>query len=454
MRSVLQVFVLLLLPGCGIPQSQPVNLPHITQIKLPEFVEEAENSGNGNPAAPIQELIFFRNLEEMEEILKQDPDVVREEMLKRLSTTQPMSLRLIAAAVLVLKKDEYGQKFFIGQSSKPNDLGDLYVTFNHLAWSAEDLTGTKIDLSWAEDFMIAALENRTRINRREALDLPMNFTYDETVEIREMAVQDGNFCDHLARMRSQKALPVILSLLREEPFFGLNTCIGYIGRYKDERVASLLMDLLTNYPDSKRKDSYRFAVSAASEMGLKAAVPILLQHLDDHDSYSAIVTLGDASAVPTIKAALPGLTSYASAEAELAIVHLEGGDVLPALLQLLRRTDFLKRDDAIMWLEELKDSRSVPTMTSMLCYDPDWFVRAWSIRVLAAVRNREAIQGLINGLSCDYSKLKRYKTNDDYNYNGEYRGDIAKALQEITGENFGVDQKRWTLWLNQQTKER
>ena len=85
----------------------------------------------------------------------------------------------------------------------------------------------------------------------------------------------------------------------------------------------------------------------------------------------------------------------------------------------------------------------------MLCYDPDSFVRSWSIRVLAAVRNKEAIQGLINGLGCDYSRLHRFKTNDDYDYNGEYRGEIAKVLQEITGQNFGTDQKRWTLWLDQ-----
>ena len=65
------------------------------------------------------------------------------------------------------------------------------------------------------------------------------------------------------------------------------------------------------------------------------------------------------------------------------------------------------------------------------------------------MRNKEAIRGLVNGLGCDYSRLKRFKTNDDYDFNGEYRGEIAKALQEITGQNFGTDQKRWTLWVDQ-----
>jgi HEAT repeat protein len=451
MRSVLQVLLFLLLTGCAVPQSQTVSLPHTTQeTKLPEFVNEPEYGLNEDIAAPLQKLIYYRNYKAIEEILKHDAAVVREEMLKRLSPDQPMSLRLVAAAVLVLKNDEEGKKFFIAQSKVPQELGDLYVTLNALRWTTDPSTGSKVNWSWAEDFMIEALQNRTLINRRAAINLPRNISWDETVEIRELAVRYGYFGDLLVTMRSEKALPVILSLLREHRFPELNICLGYIGGYKDERVRPLLMDLLINYPDSKRKDAYRFAVSAASQMGLKAAVPILLQHLNDEDSYAGLVALGDVSVVPAIKAALPGLKSYARAEAELAIIHLQGGDVLPPLLQLLKRTDYLKRDDVITWLEELKDPRSVSTMTTMLCYDREWFVRSWSIRVLAAVRNKEAVQGLVNGLGCDYSKLTRFKTNSDYDFNGEYRGNIAKALQEITGQNFGTDQRRWTSWLSQQ----
>jgi hypothetical protein len=70
--------------------------------------------------------------------------------------------------------------------------------------------------------------------------------------------------------------------------------------------------------------------------------------------------------------------------------------------------------------------------------------------VLAAVGNKEAIRGLVNGLGCDYSKLRQFKTSENYDYNGQYRVDIAMALLEITGQNFGTDQKRWTLWLDQQ----
>jgi len=272
---------------------------------------------------------------------------------------------------------------------------------------------------------------------------------EDTIEIRELAVEFGDFSDHLLHMRSEKALPVVLSLLREKPFYGLNTAVGYLGRYKDDRAAAFLLEVLNNYPKTKHEseDTYRFAVSAASEMGLKEAVPILLRHLDDRDSYQGLKALGDASIVPAIQAALPRLTSYARAEAELAIVQLQGGDHLFLLLQLLKREDYLLRDDVMWALLDLKDPRSIPAMTLALCYDRDSSVRSTSIQVLAALKSKQAVQGLINGLGCDYSNLKRGKTNNDYDYNGEYRGEIVKALQEITGQNFGTDQKRWTEWL-------
>jgi HEAT repeat protein len=233
----------------------------------------------------------------------------------------------------------------------------------------------------------------------------------------------------------------------------MKTAIDYLGRYKDERVGPVLLDVLTRHEDEEHQDIYDFAVSAASEMELKEAVPILLRHLDDADSYGGLIALADASAIPIIKAALPRLKSYARA-AELALIHLQGGDVVRPLLQLLNRKDFLKRSDVIMWLVKLQDPRSVQTITSTLCHDPDWIVRSSSIRVLAAVRNKEAVQGLISGLGCDYSKLERWKRNKDYDYNREYREEMAKALQEITGENFGTDQKRWILWLDQQKGDR
>ena len=166
MRSVLRVWLLLLLTGCAVPQSQTVNLRHTTQqTNLPEFVNDPKPGVNEALSAPLQKLIYDRNYDAMKDILTHDPAIVREEMLRRLSPEQPMSLRLIAAAVLVLKNDENGRQFFITQAKVPQDLGDLYVTLHHLFWSAEWLTGSRVD--WSSES--PARNHRSELRHRSAM---------------------------------------------------------------------------------------------------------------------------------------------------------------------------------------------------------------------------------------------------------------------------------------------
>lgn len=421
------------------------------QLKLPEFVDDPVYAGNEDIMAPRQKLIFFRNYGAIEEILKYDPAVVREQMRRRLEASQPRSLRFLAAAVLVLKNDDLGKQFFLTHARISEDLGDLYITLKNLALSSESLTGCVADLSWAEDLMIEALQNRIQLDRKKALQVPQNISYSKaTIEVRELAIDYGDVAVLLARMRSERGLPVIISLLKEYPSYRLKTAIGYLGRYKDERmVGPLLLDILNRHEDSKHNDTYRFAAGAAVDMGLKSAVPILLQHLDDSDSYEGLRKLADTSAIPAIKAALPHLKSYARAEAELTIIELQGGDRVPSLLQVLKRRDYLLRNNVIMRLEQLHDPGSVATVSELLCKDPDWFVRWGAVRVLAAVKTNEALAGLINGLDCDYSRLNRGKTAPDHDYNGEFRGEIVSTLKRLTANDFGTDKKQWTIWLAQ-----
>lgn len=404
---------------------------------------------------PRQELVFDRNYDSMNEILKCDSTLIREEMARRLGGRQPMSLQFLAAAVLVFENADRGKQFFqLHARMIDNDLDDLYVTLSRIDLSGKYLNGTDADMSWAEDLMVEALQNRTKLNRSEALDRPGKVSYTENkIEVRELALKPGRFPEILGKMRSEKALPVIISMIREDrPHYSLDLrgAIGSLGRYEDKRVEPLLLDILNRHEDSEHRDTYRYAVGAAEELGLKSAVPILLRHLHDSDSYSGLRALADARAIPIIKRALPRLRSYARAEAEFTLIHLHGGDVLPSLLLLLSRKNFLMRSEVIMWIEKLKDARSVPAMTEALCHDPDWFVRSWAIRVLAAVRTRAALAGLINGLGCDYSNLKEMKMSRDRDYNREYKDKIASTLIEITGKDFGIDKKKWIGWLDQQ----
>ncbi len=98
----------------------------------------------------------------MGEILKRDSTLVREEMIRRLDSSQPMSLNLLAAAVLVFKNADQGKQFFQSQASViDNHLDDVYVTLSQIDISGRYLNGTDADMSWAEDLMVEALQNRT-----------------------------------------------------------------------------------------------------------------------------------------------------------------------------------------------------------------------------------------------------------------------------------------------------
>jgi HEAT repeat protein len=438
--------------GCGSASIRGTQLPASHQyIELPEFVDDPAPQTNMDLDTPRQKLVFYRNYGSILEILKSDSTHVRKEMVRRADSSQPMSLRLLAAAVLVFKNDPQGKQFFQSQARViDNHLDDVYVTLSRIDISGPYLNGTAADMSWAEDLMLEAIQNRTQLNRREALRIPGNIDFsNSTIEVRELAARHGRFPEILVKMRSEKALPVIISMIREDQLDSRGA-VCHLARYKDKRVEPLVLEILNRDKGNDHWDTYPCAVAAASELGLKGAVPILLRHLDDDDSYAGLRMLADASVLPVIKRNLPRLNSDARAEAELTLIHLEGGDVLPPLLLLLSRRNFLLRGDVIMWIEKLKDARSIPAMTEALCHDTDRYVRFGAIRVLAAVKTKEAIIGLVNGLGCDYSNLKGFKLTRYHDNNREYRDRILTTLIEITGKDFGTDKKSWLGWLDQQ----
>src|SRR5688572_26653232 len=98
--------------GCGSSSLRATQLRTSYQgIELPEFIDDPAPQTNMDLATPRQELVFYRNYGSIKEILKRDSALVREEMAGRAGSSQPMSLRLLAAAVLVFKNADQGKQF-------------------------------------------------------------------------------------------------------------------------------------------------------------------------------------------------------------------------------------------------------------------------------------------------------------------------------------------------------
>jgi hypothetical protein len=103
--------------GCGSPSLRATHLRTSYQhVELPEFIDDPAPQMNMDLATPRQQLVFYRNYDSIKEILKRDSTRVREEMARRLGSSQPMALRLLAAAVLVFKNADQGKQFFQSQA--------------------------------------------------------------------------------------------------------------------------------------------------------------------------------------------------------------------------------------------------------------------------------------------------------------------------------------------------
>ncbi len=405
---------------------------------------------------PRQQLVFYQNQQSFETVLKLDRNAVCMEMKRRLSDpTAPLPVRFMEAAVLVVEKDEAGQNFFEaqGQAKDPESIRDLYWLIFNLWLRGQGPGLPKTDLAWAEDLMLDAIQDKTQLNRDKVYH-PLNM--EPTVEVREIALRDGKFATILGDLKCQRAVPVLMAALGDKAAPAISwsstEIIDSLGDFGDRSVEPVLLNILKQHDDT-----YRFAVHAASQLGLKSAVPILLQHLDDPYSYGwlegnglgGLKVLADASNLPALNAALAfQMDGYARAEDELLIIQLQNQDVVGQLCALWRDASFPCRTDVYLWLARLKSDDAVPALTEAMCHDKEDYVRRDSIQVLAATRTKKALEALVVGLWADYSDVHGFKVMPNTDFNVQFRGQIANALKEITRQDFGTDAPRWKQWLD------
>jgi HEAT repeat protein len=440
--SVFVVAVLVCTNACAQLKGGENREPKNT-VSVPEFTENTRRFLASHGQEPIQQYIWVNNQEALLSIFKLDSELVRREMIRRVSDeTYPLRLRNLAAAVLMVRNENAGRDHFKRQlETLATSNVDVYWLIGWYGQYGNRETNENPDMYWAEDLMINALQDRRTLSRDEICRC--NYIEEQKlVEVRELAVTVGNFPAVLARMKSQKALPVLLSLIKEnDPY--VNDVVEVLGKFGDRTVEPLLMQIL-----KKGDNRFGAAVQAAVDLRMKSIVPLLLQRLHRDDSvYYGLNELADASILPVLRRKLPALKSYERASARLLILKLQREDAVPELLRLLRDPKFLGRSDVIFRLEELKDNRATKDLTEVLCHDVDAPLRTFALLALAAIRTPDSMEGLIQGLDADYSNVQRMKLGPDYDYKKEFQKRIAEALKEITGKDFGADSNEWRKWL-------
>ena len=440
--SAFVVVGLVCINGCvrqtGGAKSEPKNT-----VSVPEFTENTQPFLASHGQEPLQQYIWVNNREALLSIFKLDSESVRREMVRRVSDeTYPLRLRNLAAAVLMVRNENAGRDYFKRQlETLAASNVDVYWLIGWYGQYGNRETDEYPDMGWAEDLMINALQDRRTLSRDEICRCHY-IEEQKLVEVRELAVRTGNFPAVLARMKSQKALPVLLSLIKENDSY-VNDVVEVLGKFGDRTVEPLLMQIL-----EQGDNRFSSAVKAAVDLRMKSIVPLLLRRLNRDDNvYYGLNELADASILPVLRRKLPTLKLYERASARLLILKLQPEDPVPELLRLLRDPKFPERSDVIFHLEDLKDNRATKDLTQVLCSDVDAPLRTFALLALAAIRTPDSVEGLIKGLDADYTNVQRLKVGPDHDYKKEFQKEIAEALKKITGQDFGADSNEWRKWV-------
>ncbi len=359
---------------------------------------------------------------------------------------RPLVTRLLYAAILAGWGDKAGQQLLLTQCRRSNSLEgiqDAFWLMGHLDWlqnqRADHKQRKKIDMRWAEPFMLDALQDT-----REFTSTNENISWSATVQ--SLALDDfcGNFAGQLAAMKSPKLFPVLVKMFNERKCSTriISSAFAELG---DQRAVPLLLKAL---PTSDGEDDFGRIAGALAALHSQEVIPVLLEHLDNYQTYYALSQYSDPRILPALTNALPNLPdAYARGAARTLIIRLEGGDELPKLIALAEDTNCKSMDHPLILIADLKDKRSVPFATKVLNTSPDLVERVFAVRILAAVPDSpQAIKALIAALDIDYNAVAKGK-EVMRDQTERVRREISEALQKLTGQNFGTDKKRWVEWF-------
>jgi len=197
--------------------------------------------------------------------------------------------------------------------------------------------------------------------------------------------------------------------------------------------------------ESDNSDIRADAALLLGMLGDRSAAPELLRCLEDRNPRTHRFTLVDCSS----RSSVP--MWYASA---ILLGRLREKAAVPLLTEVLRESDACPPDlasFAIVALERIGDpaaakvikpylniGESAPMDNENEAFELKWGVRTNAARALARLGDTSGIPMLIELLGADQSLARDY---------------AQPLLEEITGQHFGKDRKRWQAWWDEHGQE-
>jgi len=297
---------------------------------------------------------------------------------------------------------------------------------------------------------------RERIPEDAPADIRLNIQrlYSPDAAVRGMAAV------HLGRMGdlAEPAIPFLLSMLDDA------VKLEWESRTTDsplQHARKVIMGLYKEQQTSPGKE----AALALGRLCTKAIPELLdaLKHKDPNVRVHAAIALGrirDTAAVPHLLPLLKDPVARVRAQAARSLGELADGRATDALIAALRDPDVEVRKEAVQALGEIRDPKALrPLLEALKDLAP---VRDAAERVLLEVRDPRAVEPLILTLRHRSEEVRRISArllgaiadrravrplilalSDQAS---DVRFEAAKALQRISGEDYGADPARWRRW--------
>jgi HEAT repeat protein len=212
-------------------------------------------------------------------------------------------------------------------------------------------------------------------------------------------------------------------------------CVDILGRIKDKRAVSVIIDVL-----NEKKMTMRYnAARALGSIGVREAAPPLIKLLGDNEwqvrfyAVEALGKIGDKSAAkPLANLLLTDSSEKVRFAAIEALDKIDGRTEYRAVLEAFSDKDPKIRSYAVELSSSWMLMEAVPAISSMLKSDRSNKVRASSAYALGIYANYAAFPALIGALSDDYKDVRIY---------------ALESLKKMSGQNYRDDKQEWNHWF-------
>lgn len=283
------------------------------------------------------------------------------------------------------------------------------------------------------------------------------------LRVLEHATVDERLAASLARTKCPGAFSVLEANFRKYPTPEGALALDLLG---DQRAGPLLLEHLRRSiqrapsEEALAKLDFDWLARPLAHLRVKDSAPLLMQPRPNSDVVLAVGRLGDLRAQDWLQRLTEGKSSSSEHSqndsqqiifsAKIALAALEPEHRITRFEELLKGpfSDEWKELTVVSEMAALEDSRLIPQFLALAVTSKNKHVVRTSVEHLGEMRARQAVPMLLEIVERPFDPDNHTFITS---YTGaKHRSNVYKALEAISGEEFGDDKARWEAWWKAQ----